>query len=397
MKKITAFFAGILIIAACNSDEEAPPVQLPDVTPLGCEGYECSNFGLVAHLSLAELDAGSGNDSWGWTDPVTGVEYALMGLDNGTAFIDISVPEAPVYLGKLPTATDPSSWRDIKVHSNYAYIVSEANNHGMQVFDLTRLRDVTSPPETFTADYHYTEFGDAHNLVINEATDYAYAVGTSTYSGGPHFIDLTDPAHPVPAGGYDADGYSHDAQVVTYNGPDTEHAGKEIFIGSNEDRVVIVDVTDKSSPVQLASISYPNVGYTHQGWLTEDQTYFFVGDELDEKNLGFNTRTLIFDLSDLDVPLYFQTYSGPTPATDHNGYVKGSLFYLANYSAGVRIIDISNMANIHEIGYFDTYPENDTPAFNGVWNIYPFFESGHLILSDLDGGFFIIRKEAPIP
>lgn len=403
MKKISIFLFGLLFIMACSSNDDVAP-NPPDIDseeeeeemPLGCgDIYDCSNYGLVAHLSLSDLDAITGNDSWGWTDPVTGVEYALVGLDNGTAFIDISVPEEPVYLGKLPTATDPSVWRDIKTYNDYAYIVSEAPGHGMQVFDLTRLRTVASPPEVFTPDFHYTEFGDAHNIVINEASGYAYAVGTSTYSGGPHIIDLTDPANPVPAGGYADGGYTHDAQVVTYNGPDAEHVGKEIYIGSNEDQVVIVDVTNKDNPTQLSSVSYPNAseGYTHQGWFTEDHTYFLVGDEGDEVNLGFNTRTIILDFSDLDAPVHYQSYLGPTSAIDHNGYVNGSLFYLSNYSAGVRILDISNIDDINEIGYFDTYPDNDNASFNGVWNVYPFFESGNIILSDYDGGFFIIRQE----
>ena len=66
----------------------------------------------------------------------------------------------PVYLGKLPTHTSSTTWRDVKVYNNYAFIVSEAGGHGMQVFDLTRLRDVANPPETFTEDAHYDGFGE---------------------------------------------------------------------------------------------------------------------------------------------------------------------------------------------------------------------------------------------
>lgn len=376
----------------CGSDDTEPTEPEIETPSLCGDLYPCSNVSLVAHLSLEALEAAAGNDSWGWTDPLTSTEYILMGVDNGTAFIDISVPEDPVYLGKLPTASTPSPWRDIKVYNNYAFIISEAPNHGLQVFDLTRLRNVVSPPETFTADAHYTEFSNGHNIVINEDTGFAYAVGTETYSGGPHFIDISDPLNPVAAGGYSDEGYTHDAQVITYNGPDADYVGQEIFIGSNTDKIVIVDVTDKGNPVLLSSVSYPSVAYTHQGWITEDHTYFIVGDELDEKNFGFKTRTLIFDLTDLDNPLYHDSYLGPTTAIDHNGYVKGSVFYLANYSAGVRIIDISDIDNFNEIGYFDTYPDNDLPSFNGVWNVYPFFESGHLILSDLDRGLFIIKQ-----
>ena len=148
----------------------------------------------------------------------------------------------------LPTHTTSTTWRDVKVYNNYAFIVSEAGGHGMQVFDLTRLRNVANPPETFTEDAHYDGFGSSHNIVINEDTGYAYSVGDDTYSGGAHFVDISNPLNPVAAGGYAGSGYTHDAQVITYNGPDSDYTGREIYVGSNENQVVIVDVTDKANP-----------------------------------------------------------------------------------------------------------------------------------------------------
>ena len=268
-------------------------------------------------------------------------------------------------------------------------------------FDLTRLRNVANPPEEFTADAHYTGFGSAHNIVINEDSGYAYAVGAQTlaggvssFNGGPHFVNIQNPLNPVAAGGYPDDSYSHDAQVVTYNGPDTQHVGKEILIGSNTNEVVIVDITDKQNPVRLSTIAYTDVGYTHQGWFTEDQRYFILGDELDELNFGFNSRTVVFDLSDLDNPNVSMTYTGPTPAIDHNGYTKGNIYYLANYAAGVRMLDVSNIGSntIQEVGFFDTHPLSDEAVFRGAWNVYPYFPSGNIIVSDINSGIFIIRK-----
>jgi choice-of-anchor B domain-containing protein len=353
----------------------------------------------MSQIDLNTLSASSGNDSWGWTDPEDGKEYALMGLTNGTAFIDISSPTNPIYLGKLPTHTDASQWRDIKVYGNYAFVVSEAPGHGMQVFDLTRLRNVNNAPATFTNDAHYDGFGRAHNIVINPEQPYAYAVGTSTYNGGAHIVDISDPLNPDLAGGYSGSFYTHDAQVVTYNGPDLDYAGREIYLGSNEDEVVFVDVTDKSNPTLISDISYTNVSYTHQGWLTEDQRYFFLGDETDEINPGaINTRTIIFDLEDLDNPVIHQEYFGPTDAIDHNGYIKGDIFYLSNYTAGIRIIDISGVGaeEINEVGFFDTYPESDGADFEGVWSNYPYFESGNIVVSDINRGFFLIRKSGTL-
>jgi len=266
--------------------------------------------------------------------------YLLFGF-----ILSYSITIAQTPCEANPTQTSNSAWRDIKVYQNHAFVVSEANGHGMQVFDLTQLRNVTNPPVTFTETAHYDQFGNAHNIVINEETGFAYAVGTSTFSGGPHFIDITTPSNPSPAGGHSISGYTHDAQVVLYTGPDTDYQGREILIGSNLSLVAIVDVTDKNNPIEIATMTYSGIDIAHQGWFTEDQRFFLLGDEGDEVNSGFSTRTIVFDLEDLDNPEIHFEYEGTNPSTDHNGYVVGNLFYLASYRAGMRVIDISDIAN----------------------------------------------------
>ena len=367
--------------------------------------YPCNDYDLMANIPLNVFGASAGNDCWGWTDETTGKEYALMATSHNTAFVDITKPNDPIYLGNLPTATTASPWRDVKVYKDHAFIVSDCSfsdptcndDHGMQIFDLTRLRNVTNPPETFTSDTHFTEFGKAHNIVINDESGYAYIVGAdrgSTFLGGPIFINIQDPKNPISEGGFKEGGYSHDAQVVTYNGPDSDYTGREILIGSNENEVVIADVTNKSNPVIISTISYNNVWYAHQGSFTEDMKYFIVGDELDEVRVGGNTRTIIFDFTDLDNPAYHFNYIGSTAAIDHNGYVKNNMYYFANYRAGVRMLDISQIANstFTEVGFFDTYPTDNNTEFNGAWNVYPYFSSGNIIISDIERGLFIVRK-----
>ncbi|NNF19412.1 MAG: choice-of-anchor B family protein [Flavobacteriaceae bacterium] len=387
---------------APKSDGDGNQVMEDPVSYTPCEDgfagtYPCKGYDLIGRVTLQDMGATAGNDIWGWTDPVTAREYALVGIDNGTAFVDITDEEQLVYLGKLPTATQASTWRDLKVHDNYVFIVSEAENHGMQVFDLTKLRDVDNPPVTFTADARYSGFGNAHNIAIVPGLSMAYAVGTARndiYSGGVHFIDISDPLNPQLAGGYGEQGYMHDVQVVSYSGPDPDFQGREILIGANEDRLVIADVTDTANPVTLSTLAYPSTAYTHQGWFTEDQKFFILGDELDEVNFGFNSRTLVFDFTDLDQPSLHMSYIGPSPAIDHNGYVLGDRYYLANYTAGLRVLDISGIGNsdISELGYFDTYPANNSTVFNGLWSVYPYFESGKLLLGDIDSGLFVVKK-----
>jgi choice-of-anchor B domain-containing protein len=359
-------------------------------------GFQCDGYELLSHIDLNVLNATRGNDSWGWTDPLDGKEYAIIGLDNGTAFIDVSTPTSPLYLGKLPTHTTNSIWRDVKVYNNFAFIVSEASGHGMQIFDLTNLRNVSNPPVVFSNDAHYDGFGNAHNIVINPSQPFAYAVGTQTFSGGPHVIDISDPLNPGFAGGFSAAFYTHDAQVITYNGPDPDYQGKEIYIGSNEDEVVILDVTDKANITSISTIGYSNIGYTHQAWLTEDETYLILGDEFDELQFGFNTRSIIFDLTDLDSPAVHMEYVGSTPAVDHNGYVKNGLYYQASYTSGLRVIDVTDIANQNmvEVGFFDTFPQNDGSNFDGAWNVYPYFDSGNVVISDINTGFYLVKSSA---
>ena len=378
--------------------------------------YPCNDYDLMARiplLTLTEEANADGSDIWGWTDQLDNKEYAILGTSHSTVFVDISVPASPILLGRLLTETGANIWRDVKVYNNYAFIVADnVGLHGMQVFDLTRLRSVAAPPENFLADTVYTGDGgpsdlvidSCHNIVINENEGVAYLVGCDEANGGPIFIDISTPLSPTTLGFYDGDGYTHDAQVVTYDGPDSGYSGSEILVASNgsfggDDKLIILNVTNKSNVTKIAEVSYSQPGYAHQGWFTDDHRYFIMGDETDEQAFGMNSRTLIFDFLDLDNPVLASTYLGPSAAIDHNGYVKGNTYFLANYRAGMRVIDIPSMlastntvAADAEIGYFDTYPNNDNTAFNGAWSVYPYFTSGNIIISDINRGLFIVRQ-----
>jgi choice-of-anchor B domain-containing protein len=327
-------------------------------------------------------------------DPLTSKEYAIVGRSNGTSFVDISNPEQPIYLGNLPPHSVDSVWRSIKVYADHVFIVSEADNHGMQVFDLTRLRNVAAPPVAFTENAHYAGFRRAHTLAVNEATGFAYAAGSKdTCAGGLHVVDIRNPAAPVFGGCVGQDGYTHETQCVIYRGPDMEYQGHEVCFNSNEDTLTIVDVTNKSEPKQLSRTTYEGVGYTHQGWLTEDHKYFLLDDELDEIKRGVKSTTYIWNVADLDAPSMMGVYSGQSPAIDHNLYIRGSRAYQANYRSGLRILDITNVgaAGLSELAFFDVYPVDDAPQFSGAWSNFPFFPSGIVIVGGIEQGLFVLR------
>jgi len=369
--------------------------------------YQCNSLDLFAFLTPKDLSGITKtelNDIWGWTDPTSGKEYALVGLRNGTSFVDVTDPMNPFVVGLLPTSTTNSSWRDMKVYKDHVFVVADnAGNHGVQIFDLSQLRGVTEFTE-FSMTYHYDLVGSVHNIAINEETGFAYAVGIGSassdeYMCGAHIIDINDPANPTYAGclgdkttGRYNDGYIHDGQFVIYKGPDSDYYDQEIAFTCNETALGIADVTDKDNIKIISKFENNDFGYIHQGWLSKDHKYFFVNDELNEYYGNDDTQTtLIFDLSDLDDPKIINVYDSGLNTIDHNNYVKGDLLFQSNYSTGLRVLSIKDPSNPLEVASFDTYPSGDRAAFVGSWGNYPYFSSGTIVISSMEEGLYIIK------
>ena len=379
--------------------------------------FDCNQVDLMSFLPVAAIGGKRGvqlSDIWGYDDPVTGKAIAIVGRVDGTSFVDITDPSHPAYLGDLPkTAGSPGTfWREIKTYKHYAFIVSDgARNHGMQVFDLDRLRGVRTP-QAFTEDAHYGVAHSVHDIAADTVSGYVYLTGSNAggemCGGGLHMVDVHDPLHPKfagcfsdPATGRQGTGYTHDAQCVVYHGPTAKYQGHQICFGWNETHLSIADVTDKAHPVAISRATYPNVGYAHQGWLTDDHRYAYEDDELDEiQGLVDGTRTLIWDVSDLENPVLAGQYISKNKATDHNLWLVGNTMYQSNYVAGLRVLDITDRLHPKEIGFFDTHPVGpDEPGFEGTWGNYPFFKSGVVAVSSMTEGLFILKKHPtpPVP
>ena len=393
-----------VVAANANDDSNAPRGHAPCIKGLAADTYPCDGVDMLSHLTLGDLGLSFANDMWGWTDPKTRRDYALVGGIEGTVIVDISDPKRPDVGGTLPTASTAGGdfWRDIKVYDNHAFVVSENAGHGMQVMDLTDVRGVTGPPITFTETANYAGVSNTHNIAINEDTGYAYLIGTGTCAGGLHMVDISDPSNPSFAGCFTGHGYIHDSQCVTYDGPDAAHRGREICFNSAAGAPVsgshtlsIVDVTDKSSPVALANLGYSSPGYSHQGWLTPDQEYLLHNDEIDEIAYGFNTRTRIFDVRDLDAPVLVDDVAHETTSIGHNTYTEGRYAFASNYTAGLRVFDITGVADgeMPQEAYFDVYPANDNASFEGgTWSNYPYFRQKKVVaVTSMDSGLFVLR------
>jgi choice-of-anchor B domain-containing protein len=393
--------------------EEVSPGGVPQerMSRIRCEDgqagiFPCHKIDLASFMPLSELDSIWANDVWGWTDPQTGRDYALVKKFEGTAFVDITNAYDPVYLGTLPTEVPGGDtggiWGDLKVYDNHAFIVTESDGHGMQVFDLTRLRGVTEE-RVWTPDNTVKSFGHAHNIAMNEDTATAYVVGAvrgvtapgcEDVAGGPIAFDVSDPANPEPAGCYGGDGYTHDIQCVDYHGPDTDYTGREICVAANEDTVTVLDATDKTNVQMLARAPYDTSAYTHQGWFTENQAYFLLGDEIDElAGTVESTTTYVWDLRDLDNPVLKGADANGNGAIDHNIFIKDGLAYQSNYTSGLRVNDTFRVdqGRLTERGFFDVYPADDHTGFAGTWGNYPYFDSGTVAVTGIEEGLFILK------
>ena len=409
----------------------AKPESFPAMSDLPCvDGmagpFPCDGVDLLSFMPQEEFNGAGVNDIWGWTDPDTGDEYVVMGVNTGMAFFRITDPLNPVYLGAVPNPSAvPQTWQDMKIYNNHAFWVSESVAHGMLVFDLTRLRDVTEAQE-FDADATYDLNDAAHNLVINEQTGFAYLVGGNAglvvpdnCLSGLHIVDIADPTNPTFNSCYALEGgpgtavrttgdplaqehaptaYIHDAQCVIYDGPDERYTGREICFNYSENKVVIADVTDKLTPSTLGVLVYEDVVYSHQGWLTEDMSFALANDELDEQTNGHNTRTLVLNVTDLENPTLQYIHLHDQAAIDHNNYVEGNLAFQSNYASGLRIMDVSDVANgIEEVAFFDTFPSHDDATFDGTWSNYPYFASGTIAVSGRTEGLFLVRMQDRAP
>jgi len=425
---------GLQVKRSKNTGKGMPSILGPFPDTVGLE--------FLGQLTNAELGAsrlvftGASflSDIWGWTSPNTGHEYAIVGTTSGVSFVRVTDPTNPQFLGRIPT-TNPDTlrnfWWDMKTYNNHVYWTTEVNDAGVGIFELTQLDGMPAAPsdKTLTATARYSDNGyiRAHNISINEDTGFAYLTGVSKDPDvDPNFaddgiviLDLSNALAPVEVGKiYGRD--SHDAQVVSYTGPDLDHKGKEIAVVFNgvDLTVGIYDVTtkgnfdltqDPSPPMLISETSYPGASFTHQGWLTEDHQYLLVGDEEDElfglsdprnPDLPDTARTYILDVRDLGNPAVIGTFDSPAASIDHNLFVKGDKVYQAHYTAGVRVLDASQVANgvLTEIAHMDTEPRlpnhnmnHNINIFVGPWGVFPFFDSGTIAASDGLNGLILMR------
>ncbi|MDX1517319.1 MAG: choice-of-anchor B family protein, partial [Woeseiaceae bacterium] len=379
-------------------------------------GLECDNTELLAHVPFGDVSAGPGAaaDVWGFVDLNTNREYAIVGYNIGTAVFDVTDAQNPREVGFVDGQN--TTWRDIKVYqfwntadsrwNAYAYVTTDGVGDGLFVIDMTEL------PQRIRRIGYGGDFSAAHNVY---AIDTDFGTGLSLSGNAPSLViagsnngggrfrlySLASPQAPafvvIPSAGNA--GYMHDAAslVIGDSRKDTQCVNATdacvVLFDFNETTVDIWDISNTASPQLLSRTQYANAAYTHSGWPSEDGQYLFVHDEVDEQNFGLRTTLRTFSLADLRNPVLVGTWTGPTAAIDHNGFVRGNRYYMSNYSRGLTILDITDATSAQPVGFLDTYPFSNNASFVGAWGAYPYFHSGNIAVSDMSSGFYMIGDE----
>ena len=361
------------------------------------EGVDMVNMAPVAFVSNDFMLTEKVNDIEVWHDEAYGESYLLVGCENGTALFKMMPDGTPVYMGKMATTTVSSLWRDIKVVHEHAYVVSEAPLHGTQILDLTALRvwEPTMGAQEWSPDAILPGPSVAHNAVSFEEESMLILVGSDWFGGGAAIFDVQNPEAPQLLGGASEWGYIHDAQAVIYNGPDQAYVGRSVVFAAGPSGFHILDITDPGDVTLIGSSSYDTPHYGHQVWVPETHDHAFFGDELDELNEGGPTRTVVFDLTDLDAPVVAELFEASVEATDHNQYNHGEWLFQSNYASGLRMLSDAwpNAPTLSEQGHFDPLDDANAPGFVGAWSHVILPQLGVLAFTSIEQGLWVVEPE----
>ncbi len=341
---------------------------------------QLGNSNMTLHANKNDHPGTGGNlysALWGYRAP-NGREYAILGCATGTAFYDITDSSNIVEVGFIPGPT--SNWREMKVFSNYAYVVSEASNSKIQIINLANLPASVSLVGTSSMSNH----SSTHS--ISQDGPYLYLHGcNSSFGQGVTVVDLTNPTSPVKRGGWNTH-YVHDSRVRN----DTIYACN---IYDPPGTITVINAANKDNLTTITSwVNNPNP-FPHNAALTAGRTYIYTTDETSSPN----GKLKVWNISDLSNVTFVTNWqpTGITTAIVHNVEIYGNYALVAHYTAGIRLINISNPVAPTEAAWYDTYPSNNNNTYNGCWGVY-MFPSGKIIASDRQTGLYVVKPTIPL-
>jgi choice-of-anchor B domain-containing protein len=321
---------------------------------------------------------------WGYRAP-NGREYAIMGCRNGTAFYDVTNNANIVEVDFIPGSNN--NWREMKVYSHYAYIVSELSSSRLLIVDLQYLPDSVSVVRTWT----FPNYSRTHS--IQQDGPYLYLNGGNVTQGmsdegGIAIVDLTsNPSNPTLRGKWGNE-YVHDCRVRN----DTIWAAN---IYDPPGTISVINASNKDNPTTITSwVNNPNP-FPHNIALTPGRTFALTTDETSSPQP--NGKLKVWNISNLNNVTLVTTWmpTGITTSVVHNVEIYGNYAIVAHYSAGVRILNISNPAVPVEVAWYDTYPSNNGNNYDGCWGVF-LLPSGKIIASDRQTGLYVLTTTIPV-
>ena len=330
--------------------------------PLAVRAQGSKNVTLLAHLNQHP----GYSACWSYVHP-DGREYAILGTTDGTAIVNVTNPAASYEVAFIPGLA--SQWREMKQYRTYVYVSTEAQGGGIQIIDMA------NPESPVLRGVYATGINHEHTLEVDSTRALLFCNGTRLNSTqtGMRILSLADPVNPVDLGGYTAD-YVHDCFP----------RGDTLFVSCIYGGIMrVLNIANPASITEIASWTYPKA-FTHSAETSKDGKYLYVCDEL---NYG---TMKVFDIHDLLAHPQIMEITVNPLAIVHNIHVKADTGFVAYYTEGIRLFDLSDPALPAEFGYYDTYA-GYSGGFHGVWEIAPRFPSGTFVASDIGSGLYVFR------
>ncbi|MGQ0720312.1 MAG: choice-of-anchor B family protein [Candidatus Eiseniibacteriota bacterium] len=336
--------------------------------PCDAPGAPTRRHGLIArnvvfHSRFDAYDRYS--DVWGYTAP-DGREYALIGVTRGVVIVNITERSRPYEVAMIDRPDSP--WRDIQTLGHYAFDVNEQGG-GLGIIDL-------ADPEHPVVLPSFQGFSTAHTLFIDEDRALAFVAGSDLGVGGPRIYSLASPTSPAYVGKWDLE-YAHEVH---------ERDGLMLVSAIRAGELFLVDVTVPQAPVMVGSIFYHHAA-THSAWPTEDGSHVLITDEIG----GALCRT--WNISNPASPVLAGVWSPDPRSIPHNVFIEGHLAFISYYTAGIRILDVSDPQALVEVAFCDTHPSSNLGFFAGCWGVFPFFPNSPdlFLASDIEHGLHLFE------
>jgi len=324
----------------------------------------------------ATTDGSVYNDVWGFM--WNGKKYAAVGSTTGTHFISVEgsvLTERDFVAGKYFSSIVTN--RDVFFYDKYVYAICDHGTSSLQIIDVSYLPD--SVQVVYDSDSLVMK---AHSIFIDTASAKMYICGPENLAGNRalDIFSLADPVNPQFLSTFSMVQYVHDIYVRN----DTA------WMNCANEGVWVADFSNAVSPVVFGSLnSYPELGYNHSGWLSEDGKSYVFTDETNGKKIKLCNAS---DPADLQVLSLFNSGTDNNTIA-HNVMLFDDFVYVSHYYDGLQIFDIRDRPLPVRAGWYDTHEQNDN-SMSGAWGIFV-YEDGTILISDRQEGLLSFRFEKP--